>query len=139
MRPNESPKGNGYSCCMNNIKEMHAVDSLERFHFIPEWAKKKRMKQADIVRSTGADKGVVSRWFNEGVVPKDEYLVKLAATFGTDVSGIFRHPDEERISRLLRGRSAADRQKAIEMLELLFKDDNDPAGVQNLNQRAASR
>ncbi|MDK1386342.1 helix-turn-helix transcriptional regulator [Sinorhizobium sp. 8-89] len=123
---------------MNNIKEIRAVDSLERFHFIPEWAKKKRMKQADIVRSTGADKGVVSRWFNEGVVPKDEYLVKLAVIFGTDISGLFRHPDEERIAQLLRGRSAAERQKAIEMLELLFKD-NDPAGVQNLNQRAVSR
>ncbi|MBZ7921634.1 helix-turn-helix transcriptional regulator [Ensifer adhaerens] len=107
---------------MNNIKPLHVVDMPERLHFIPEWAKSKGMKQVEVALRVGASQGVVSRWY-AGNVPSSEYLPKLAELFGTDVHGLFRHPDEEWIAQLLRTRTPAERNKAIEMLLLLFKDD----------------
>ncbi|MEY9098865.1 transcriptional regulator with XRE-family HTH domain [Sinorhizobium fredii] len=109
---------------MSNIKHLHVVDMPERLHFVPEWAQRKGMKQVEVALRIGATQGLVSRWF-AGTVPSTDYLQKLADLFGTDIHGLFRHPDEEWIARLLRGRSPAERQKAVEMLMLLFKDDED--------------
>ncbi|MGM4909146.1 helix-turn-helix domain-containing protein [Rhizobium sp. 768_B6_N1_8] len=108
---------------MNNVTQIHTDKTPIRVHFIVEWAEKRNLKQADIVREVGADKGLVSRWF-QGTVPKPDYLEKLAALFGTDVHGIFRHPDEDWLARFFRDKSDQQKERAIEMLRLLFKNDD---------------
>jgi transcriptional regulator with XRE-family HTH domain len=98
---------------------IHAGKSPIRRHYIEEWAAKRSLIKADIARDTGAEKSLVTRWF-QGAVPGDEYLEKLAALFGTDREGLFRHPDEDWIAKFFRDRSDADRERARELLTLAF-------------------
>lgn len=106
---------------MSNVTQIHGNKTPVRIHFIPEWAEKRNLTQTDVAREVGADKSLVSRWYG-GIVPKNDYLESLAALFGTDVHGLFRHPDEDWLARMLRGRNEAEREKAIQMLKLLFQD-----------------
>jgi len=108
---------------MSNIKHIHGDKTPIRIHFIVEWAEKRNMKQADIVREIGADKGLVSRWF-DGTVPKPEYLEKLAALFSTDVHGIFRHPDDDWIAKFFHDKTEEQKERAIDMLRLMFNEDS---------------
>lgn len=106
---------------MSNTVKIHAGKTPHRIHFIVEWAEKRNLRQADIVRETGADKSLVSRWF-KGTVPTPDYLEKLAALFDTEPSGIFRHPDDDWLARFFRDKSEEQRDRAIEMLKLMFQD-----------------
>lgn len=107
---------------MNNTIKIHAGKTPTRVHFIAEWAEKRGLKQVDIVNEIGADKGLVSRWF-KGTVPKPEYLEKLRELFhADDISSLFRHPDDDWIARMFNGKTEEQREKAIQMLRLLFND-----------------
>lgn len=94
----------------------------ERIHFILEWARKKKLTQADICRETGADKGLVSRWFTQGIVPNTEYRQTLAQLFGTDVHGLFVHPDDYELIKLFRDKTDAQKAQAIDLLKVLFRE-----------------
>jgi transcriptional regulator with XRE-family HTH domain len=107
---------------MSNVTKIHADKTPTRIHFIPEWAEKRHLAQADIVREIGVDKGLVSRWY-KGTLPKPDYLERLAALFSTDVSGLFRHPDDDWLAKYFVDKSEEQREKAIRMLKLLFNDE----------------
>ena len=109
-----------YRCIMSNIEAIHQDKTPVRIHFIVEWADKRGLIQADISRKIGADKGLVSRWF-DGTVPKPEYLEKLAELFNTDVHGLFRHPDDDWLTRFFQDKSEEQREQAIKMLKLMFE------------------
>lgn len=104
---------------MVQITRIHQDKTPVRLHFIREWAAKRNLRQADLVRELPVDKSTVSRWFN-GSLPKEEHLIMLAALFGTDVPGLFRHPDDDWIARLLQGRSEDERQRILQVIELSF-------------------
>ncbi|WP_429924899.1 helix-turn-helix domain-containing protein [Agrobacterium vitis] len=106
---------------MSNISKIHSGKTPHRLHFIPEWAEKRNLRQVDIVREVGADKGLVSKWF-KGVLPNPEYLESLAALFSTDVSGLFRHPDDDWLSRFFLDKTEEQKEKAISMLKIMFDD-----------------
>lgn len=100
---------------------IHMGKTPPRLHFIREWAEKRGMSQADVSRKTGADKGLVSRWFNEGVVPGERYLSGLAEVFQLDEpAALFRHPDEDWISRFFAERTEDERKRMIQTLEAAF-------------------
>jgi transcriptional regulator with XRE-family HTH domain len=120
-RPNENLRRLKYGCPMSNVTEIHGDKTPIRLHYVVEWAQKRNLTQADIVREVGADKSVVSRWFG-GMLPKQEYLEKLAELFGTDIHGLFRHPDDDWLAKFFRDKSEDQREHAIQMLRLLFKD-----------------
>lgn len=96
---------------------IHADKTPIRIHYIVEWSEKTGKGRADIIEATGADKSLVSRWFS-GTVPKERYLVQLAALFELDdeISALFRHPDDDWISRFYRNRSAAEREKMLKAM-----------------------
>lgn len=104
---------------MSNIKKIHEGKTPHRIHFIPEWAAKRNLKQVDIVTELEVDKGLVSKWF-KGTLPGPEYLERLAALFSTDVQGLFRDPDDDWIAKFFRDKSEEQRERAIEMLKLMF-------------------
>jgi transcriptional regulator with XRE-family HTH domain len=104
----------------NEPTVIHAGKTPIRIHFIVEWAERRNLKQTDIVREIGADKGLVSRWF-DGTVPKAEYLEKLAGLFGTTVHGIFRHPDDDWLTKFFHDKTEEQKEKAIQMLRLMFQ------------------
>ena len=106
---------------MNNISTIYSDKTLIRVYFIVEWAQKRGLKQADIVRETGADKGLVSRWFS-GTLPKPEYLENLRQVFELDdISALFRHPDDDWIARFFHDKTEEQKERAIEMLKLMFQ------------------
>jgi transcriptional regulator with XRE-family HTH domain len=113
---------------MRNVSKVHQDKTPQRIHFIPEWADKRNLKQVDVVRETGADKGLVSKWFS-GTLPKPEYLEKLAALFGTDVPGLFRDPDDDWLAKFFQDKTEEQKEKAISMLKLLFDQTTRKSGT----------
>lgn len=100
--------------------KIHHNKKSRRFHYIPEWAAKRGLRQTDIVSEIGVDKSTVSRWF-DGMVPSDPHLLALVSLFSLDEpTDLFRHPDDDWLFRLLRGRSAEERQRILAMIEAAF-------------------
>lgn len=76
--------------------EPHETDSgppeTERRHFIPEWMEALELSRQDIIDHTGADKSLITRWFDK-TTPGPKYLKSLAVLFKLkDVSELFRRP-----------------------------------------------
>ncbi|GGF38517.1 hypothetical protein GCM10011321_31820 [Youhaiella tibetensis] len=104
---------------MAKLNTIHGDKTPPRIHFIVEWAEKRGLSQADIVREIGADKSVVSRWFS-GSLPSEKYLEPLAALFSTEVTGLFRHPDDDWMVRFLQERSLDELTRIKQTLEAAF-------------------
>ncbi len=102
---------------MAQIPRIHAGKTPIRLHFIKEWAARRNLKQVDIVRELPVDKSTVSRWF-KGSLPSEEHLISLAALLHTEVTGLFRHPDDDWIARLLQGRSEDEIRRIAQIVEL---------------------
>lgn len=102
------------------IPQIHAGETPVRIHYIVERAKRLGLKQVDLVRELGVDKGTVSKWFDGGL-PDSKNIRRLAAVLQCqEPSEIFRHPDDDWMSRLLR-RSNTDQKAQIKrMLEAGF-------------------
>ena len=88
---------------MTKTTKIHASTQPRRPHCIEDCADKRGLKQSELAEELGADKGVVSRWYS-GSSPTEDWQKKLAAFFGCERDGIFRHPDEDWMKRFLRGR-----------------------------------
>lgn len=91
----------------------------KRPHFIEAWAELRGMKQVDIVREIGADKSQVSRWFS-GATPQPHWQNKLAALFHCEPESLFRDPNEDWLSRFLRGRELEEIERIKATLETAF-------------------
>lgn len=109
---------------MAQVVRIHSGKTPIRMHYIREWAKKRGLKQADIVRQMPADqkadKSTVSRWF-KGSVPTEKHLVALVGILeAEEPAQLFRHPDDDWIAGLLRGRSEEERQKIAQVIEITF-------------------
>lgn len=99
-------------------------DTLPRVHYIPEWADRAGLSQADLVRLLGVDKGTVSRWF-AGTIPTNQNLIELARAFGfAEVATLFTDPakspsDAQRaLLRIAEGMDGLELEKLIDLLEL---------------------
>jgi transcriptional regulator with XRE-family HTH domain len=93
-----------------------------RFHYIVEWAERRDLTQADIMRALGVDKSTVSRWFS-GSIPSEMYLVPLTSLLAGDddePAALFRHPNDDWMARLLRGRPAEEVSRIKAMIEAAF-------------------
>lgn len=102
---------------MSRPSRIHKDKRPPRFHYIPEWAERRQVKQADIVRALEVDKGSVSRWF-QGTIPVEQHLIALAGFLeAEEPAALFRHPDDDWLAAFFRGRPAAQRQRAINILK----------------------
>lgn len=105
---------------MTQITRIHSSRKPIRLHYIAEWAAKRGMRQADIVRQTGVDKSTVSRWF-KGTLPSEEHLLMLKELFTLDeVASLFRDPDDDWLARLFRNRSEEERERILKVIEISF-------------------
>lgn len=84
--------------------------------FIAEWADERGLKQKDVVKFTGADKGLVSKWFKKSVVPRGAQLKKLALLFEIEVHDLFTDPQ---VRKAARAAKAAELGAAVEIREFI--------------------
>jgi hypothetical protein len=101
------------------VARIHRGKTPRRPHFIPEWAETRGLKPADLARELGADKSVVSRWYH-GASPSQEWQAGLAALFACEPDALFRHPDDDWLSRFLQGRQLDEIQRIKATLEAAF-------------------
>lgn len=107
---------------------IHKGKQPRRPHFIQEWAELRGFEsQADLAEALGADKSVISRWY-KGATPGDDWQGALADLFGTEPDGIFRHPNDDWISRFFRDRSREEFDRMKTMLEAAFPVKKDISG-----------
>lgn len=106
---------------MGRPTKIHQGKLPHRLHFIVEWAERRSMTQADIVREMEIDKSSVSRWF-KGHLPSEKHLVALAGIFGLkkDVTALFRHPNDDWMARHFANRSKEEQERMRKTLETAF-------------------
>ena len=110
------------------VTRIHQDKNPRRIHFIAEWIKKRGMKQADVVRALGVDKGTVSRWCR-GDMPENKNLGPLIDFLDLeDPIDLFRHPNEVWIRKLLEGRSTEEIEHIKESMTVTWRKKNGTDG-----------
>lgn len=104
---------------MSEITRIHHGKQPRRPHYIKEWADFRGLKAVDIARELDADKSVVSRWFS-GTTPSEDYQERLAALLGTSREGLFRHPDDDWLTRFFKDRSREEVERIKRTMETAF-------------------
>ena len=104
---------------MSRPTRIHSDKTPLRLHFIREWAEHRHMRQADLAAALEVDKASVSRWF-AGQLPAERHLVALAECLGVDVEALFRHPQDDWLFKLLKERTAAERERIGAIIEAAF-------------------
>ena len=110
------------------VSKIHQDKAPRRKHFIKEWIERRDMKQADVVRGMGVDKGAVSRWC-AGYMPGDKNLEPLIKFLQLENPiDLFHHPDQIWIWRFLEGRSEIETAHIQKSLEVIFPKKNGTDG-----------
>ena len=104
---------------MTDVTKIHKSKQPRRPHFIQEWAELRGLSQSDLARELGADKSVISRWFN-GTTPGVEWQERLSDLFHCEPESLFRHPDDDWLSKFFRDRSREELDRMKLMLEAAF-------------------
>ena len=104
---------------MTNVTHIHTQKQGHRPHFIEAWAELRGMKQHDLVRELGVDKATVSRWYS-GSSPNSHWQKMLCEFFQCEPEAIFRHPDDDWLSKFLRGRQQEEIERIKRTLESAF-------------------
>lgn len=103
------------------VTRIHKGKQPNRPHFIPQWAELRGYRsQAELAEALGADKSVVSRWYN-GASPSSDWQQKLAALFECDdPADIFRSPNDDWIAKFFRDRPQDEIKRIKQTLEAAF-------------------
>jgi len=99
---------------------IHKDKQPRRPHFLKEWmATREGLIAADLAREIGADKSLVSRWL-DGSTPGVEYQKRLAEFFHIEPESLFRHPDDDWLTRFFRGRPREEVEHIKKSMETTF-------------------
>lgn len=117
---NDAVAQRGYLLCMaKDVTEIYRGRQVARPHHIEDWAEARDLQQKDIVRELGVDKSLVSRWY-AGSTPSKEWQEKLADFFGIEREALFRHPNDDWVTRFFADRSNDEIARMKTMLEAAF-------------------
>lgn len=103
----------------DDLPTIHKGRQPRRPHYVQEWAEKRGMRATDLASELGVDKSVVSRWFT-GSTPSLESQQRLAALFGCEPESLFRHPDDDWLTRFFEGREREEVERIKNTLEAAF-------------------
>jgi transcriptional regulator with XRE-family HTH domain len=109
---------------MAQLSKIHKGKPSSQLHYLVEWAEHRGLKQADIVKALDVDKSTVSRWF-DGTLPSEQHLIALAGylfaeDYEPEPAALFRHPNDDWMFRLLRGRSTEEIERIRATIEAAF-------------------
>lgn len=104
---------------MSNIPTIYAKKQPKRPHFIIEWCEKHGLNQSALAKKINADPSIVNRWFKGGS-PSEPWQYILGEFFGCGREGIFRHPDDDWMTKFFKDRSKEEIERAKTMLEAAF-------------------
>ena len=104
---------------MEKIVQIHYTKQPRRPHYIPDWAKKRGLSQAKIAREIGADKSLITRWY-QGSCPKPDYQERLAALFSIEPEDLFRSPEDNWLKRFFQ-----ERRELFDILQARSPDELD--------------
>jgi transcriptional regulator with XRE-family HTH domain len=104
---------------MGNAVTIHTDKAEARVHFIAEWLEHRGLSQADIVREIGVNKGTVSKWCS-GALPGEDNLRTLAAFLEVEPVELFRHPQDDWITRFFMNRSTEQLKQMVATLNAAF-------------------
>ena len=111
---------------MATISKIHASKQPHRPHFIREWAEHRGyLKPSELADALPVQRSIVTNWY-KGTSPQKPHQLALAALFfpGEDPEerrkAIFRHPDEDWLSRFFAGRKKDDIERIKATLETAF-------------------
>lgn len=97
-----------------------------RPHFIAAWLIMADAQPRELMHFTGADKSLVSRWFN-GTSPSKKYQIKIVEFLrmklhlaSLEPDAIFRDPNLEWIAQFVRGRDVDEMKRIRSTLETAF-------------------
>jgi transcriptional regulator with XRE-family HTH domain len=106
------------------LAQIYANRTPRRPHYLHALMERHGVTRADIVEALDVDKSQLSRWLDEDrpSTPSPEWARKLGEFFGKghDVVDIFTDPDVDWLSRLLRDRSADEKERIKAMIEAAF-------------------
>lgn len=83
---------------LRHMQQDSLPKSRKRRHYIPEWAELRGYTPAQLASGTGADKSLVSRWLNHGVVPSEDYLEDISVMLDTSRDALFYPPPREELT-----------------------------------------
>jgi transcriptional regulator with XRE-family HTH domain len=86
---------------------------------LPERAEARGLSKAAIARDLEVEKSTVTRWFG-GTIPDPKNLDRLEALLQIEPGDLFRDPQDDWMTRLLRGRNQEERARIKETLEFHF-------------------
>jgi transcriptional regulator with XRE-family HTH domain len=95
-----------------------------RLHYIPEWAERRGLIQADMAEALDVDKGTVSRWFAGGL-PSEAMIPRIAAMFGIELAELFREPGDDWMARFFRKRTTDEMTRIKQILLASFPEKKD--------------
>jgi transcriptional regulator with XRE-family HTH domain len=106
------------------LATIYANRQPRRPHYLAQLMERYNVTRADIVEALDVDKSQLSRWLDEErpSTPSPEWAQKLGEYFGKghDPVDIFTDPDVDWLSRLLKDRSADEKDRIKAMIEAAF-------------------
>lgn len=118
---------------MAKVTKIHQGKQTVRRHFIGEWLELKNMSVTDLVSALNdpdrdmsypeIDKTQVYRWM-KGQMPQAPMQARIAAVLGFEgePERLLQDPTMDWLSTFFRDKTEEQKQKAIDMLKLLFDD-----------------
>jgi transcriptional regulator with XRE-family HTH domain len=103
-----------------SVTRIHKGKTPTRIHYVAEWMEKRGLRPADIVDRMGVNKGTVSKWCG-GALPSEENVLALADMFEIEPNDLFRHPDDDWLSRMFLGRKEKEAEQMREALSAFME------------------
>lgn len=113
----------GKICDMKKVSRIHQSKRPVRRHYIAEWMDARNLSVADVIRELDVDKSQVYRWV-KGQMPQPDMQERLAALFQIDPAALLRDPDDDWLSKFFSDKTEEQKERAIEMLKIMFPDDD---------------
>ena len=105
---------------MPKIEKIHTDKLPIRIHYLVEWLEKRGMIQADLEKIVGCNKATVSKWCSKGALPSEKNLLLIAEALKIEPNDVFRHPDDDWLSKLFADHKKEDAERLKIIIENAF-------------------